>query len=87
MSSEIQAEIAQYLARYNFGIPPSPDDDIFQFGTVTSLVAMQLLRFVEKNWAIQIANNELKRDNFRTVAMISAMVGRHLAARSVVGAA
>jgi methoxymalonate biosynthesis acyl carrier protein len=53
------------------------DDDIFEAGLVNSLFAMQLLIFVEEEFAIQVSNEELERDNFRTVSSIAALVDRH----------
>jgi acyl carrier protein len=84
MNDEIVAAVGRYLARFNFGLPPAADEDIFQIGTVTSLVAMQLLMFVEKKWCISIPTDELNRENFRTVTRIAAMVARHACARSAV---
>ena len=78
MTDQIEAEVAHYLKRYNFGAPPGRDEDIFRIGTITSLVAMQLLLFIEKRWSIKIANSELRRENFETVGKIAALVNSHL---------
>lgn len=53
------------------------DDDIFAAGLVNSLFAMQLVVFVEKEFEIQIGNEDLERDNFRTVDSIARLVDRH----------
>lgn len=54
------------------------DDDIFEAGVVNSLFAMQLVVFVEDEFAIQISNEDLERDNFRTVNSITGLVERHV---------
>lgn len=54
------------------------DDDIFEAGVVNSLFAMQLVLFVEEEFAIQVGNEDLERDNFRTVNSISGLVERHV---------
>lgn len=54
------------------------DDDIFEAGLVNSLFAMQLVVFVEEEFAIQISNEDLERDNFRTVNSITGLVERHV---------
>jgi methoxymalonate biosynthesis acyl carrier protein len=54
------------------------DEDIFESGLVNSLFAMQLLLFVEQEFAIEISGEELEQDNFRTVDSITALVGRHV---------
>lgn len=53
------------------------DDDIFDAGGVNSLFAMQLVLFVEEEFAFQVSNEDLERDNFRTVNSISRLVERH----------
>jgi methoxymalonate biosynthesis acyl carrier protein len=54
------------------------DDDIFEAGLVNSLFAMQLVLFVEQEFAIQISNEDLERDNFRTVNTITGLVERNV---------
>jgi methoxymalonate biosynthesis acyl carrier protein len=53
------------------------DDDIFEAGLVNSLFAMQLVVFVEEEFAIEVSNEDLERDNFRTVNSIATLVERH----------
>lgn len=53
------------------------DEDIFETGLVNSLFAMQLVLFVEQEFAIEISNADLERDNFRTVESISGLVERN----------
>jgi acyl carrier protein len=53
-------------------------DDIFALGFVNSLFAMELVMFVEKEFAIAIPNDALKIDNFRTADSIAALVTRQL---------
>jgi methoxymalonate biosynthesis acyl carrier protein len=54
--------------------------DIFELGFVNSLFAMELVMFIENTFKITIPNEELTLDNFRTVALMSALVQRQLAA-------
>jgi methoxymalonate biosynthesis acyl carrier protein len=54
------------------------DEDIFETGLVNSLFAMQLVLFVEQEFAIEISNEDLERDNFRTVNSITGLVERHV---------
>jgi acyl carrier protein len=51
-------------------------DDIFQVGYVNSLFAMELVMFVEKTFGVTLPNEELRIDNFRTAAAMSALVER-----------
>jgi acyl carrier protein len=52
--------------------------DIFELGFVNSLFAMELVMFIENTFTITIPNEELTLDNFRTVALMSALVRRQL---------
>ena len=50
------------------------DEDIFETGLVNSLFAMQLVMFVEKEFGIEVADDDLSLDNFRTVNAMSQLV-------------
>ncbi|MDT0267347.1 acyl carrier protein [Streptomyces sp. DSM 44915] len=54
----------------------SDDQDIFALGYINSLFAMELVMFVERTFSLTIPNQELAIDNFRTVAAMTALVGR-----------
>jgi acyl carrier protein len=55
------------------------DEDIFAAGYVTSLFAMQLVLFLESQFNIQLNNQDLRLDNFRTVTVIANLVERRQA--------
>jgi methoxymalonate biosynthesis acyl carrier protein len=55
------------------------EDDIFACGYINSLFAMELVMFLEKTFSFTIPNDELNIDNFRTVAAMTALVGRQQA--------
>lgn len=64
-------KIRSFLSGYIKGKEYSDSDDIFAGGFVNSLLAMELIVFLEKEFSIRIENNDLKLDNFRSVnAMI-----------------
>jgi methoxymalonate biosynthesis acyl carrier protein len=53
------------------------DEDIFSLGFINSLFAMELVMFIEKAFGFSIPNEDLRIDNFRTVAAMTALVSRH----------
>lgn len=55
-------------------------DDIFSLGYINSLFAMELVVFIERTYGIQIPNEELSIDNFRTIQNMAAVVDRQRAA-------
>lgn len=50
------------------------DDDIFELGLVSSLMAMQLVLFVEKTLGIRVESEDLNLDNFRSIDRMDAFM-------------
>ncbi len=67
--------IRAFLARY-VRQQLADDEDIFASGFVNSLLAMQLVTFVERDFAVSVTDEDLDLDNFRSVAAIAALVER-----------
>jgi methoxymalonate biosynthesis acyl carrier protein len=74
-----QQRIKDFLARFFRNHDLGPDEDIFGLGFVNSLVAVQLVAFVEKEFGIRVEDADLDLDNFRSIAAISALVARKTA--------
>ena len=70
------ARIRDFLARFFKGHELLDDEDIFALGFVNSLMAMQLVAFVEKEFAIVIEDQDLELDNFRSINAIADLVRR-----------
>jgi acyl carrier protein len=64
--------LAQFFGDHQLG----DDEDIFATGFVNSLFVMQLVLFVESEFSMTIADEDLEMANFRTVSAIEALVGR-----------
>ena len=73
---EMQGKIKAFLSRFFKGHDLQPAEDIFSLGFVNSLFAMELVLFLERHGGVEIPNEELDLDNFRTVEAMSALVGR-----------
>ena len=52
------------------------DDNLFESGIVNSLFAVQLMTFVEKTFAIEVAMEDLEIDNFRSLNATAGFVLR-----------
>lgn len=70
MADQVREFVGKFLQCAEF----EDDDDIFALGLVNSLMAMQLVLFLEKEFGIKFAKNELKLDNFRSVERMTAMI-------------
>lgn len=74
--TDSRTRIRAYLARFFPGYELRDEDDIFRLGFVTSMFALQLVGFLEREFAIAIENEDLELDNFRSVAALCRMVER-----------
>jgi acyl carrier protein len=71
-----ETKIKEFLSRFFKSHDLKPDEDIFALGFVNSLLAMQLVAFVEKEFAIRVEDQDLDLDNFRSIHAISELVTR-----------
>jgi acyl carrier protein len=83
--TEVQTRIKTFLSRFFRQHDLQLGEDIFALGFVNSLLAMQLVNFVEKEFAITIEDEDLDLANFRTLAAIDALVERKRAAAPAAG--
>jgi len=73
---ETRTKVRNFLAGFFNHANVQDDQDFFALGFVNSLFAMQLVLFVEKEFGITIANEDLNIDNFKTVNAIAHLVER-----------
>jgi methoxymalonate biosynthesis acyl carrier protein len=73
---ETQSKIKEFLSRFFKNHDLQPDEDIFSLGFVNSLLAMQLVAFVEKEFGVAVGDEDLDLDNFRSINSIAGLVER-----------
>lgn len=73
---ETQQKIKEFLSRFFKSHDLKADEDIFALGFVNSLLAMQLVAFVEKEFGVAVSDEDLDLDNFRTINAIAQLVAR-----------
>jgi len=73
---QTQTKIKEFLSRFFKNHDLQPAEDIFALGFVNSLLAMQLVAFVEKEFGIRVEDEDLDLDNFRSIDAISSLVAR-----------
>ncbi len=76
MDTEIKTKIREFLSRHFQNYNLRDDEDIFALGFVNSLFAMQLVFFVEKEFQLEVDNDDLQLDNFRTIDALASLVQR-----------
>lgn len=74
--TENQNKIKEFLSRFFKNHDLQPEEDIFALGFVNSLLAMQLVAFVEKEFGIRVEDEDLDLDNFRSIQAISNLVAK-----------
>jgi methoxymalonate biosynthesis acyl carrier protein len=74
--TDVQARIKTFLSRFFRQHDLQPEEDIFALGFVNSLLAMQLVNFLEKEFGVTVEDEDLDLDNFRTLAAMDALVAR-----------
>lgn len=55
-----------------------PGYDLLEAGLVSSLLALELVAFLERTFSVAIAGPDLDRQNFRSVDAMTGLVGRLL---------
>ena len=71
---ERKTKIKEFLSRFFRNHELKDDEDIFSLGFVNSLLAMQLVNFIEKEFGVEIDDDDLDLDNFRTINNIDALI-------------
>ncbi len=73
---DTKTRIRNFFSHYAHSYSLNDETDIFSSGFVSSLVAIQLVAFLEKEFNIVIDNEDLDLDNFKSIQSISQMVTR-----------
>ncbi|MFF2807045.1 phosphopantetheine-binding protein [Streptomyces sp. NPDC058000] len=73
---EIRSDLAKFLAGNFPNLKISDDEDLFAGGIANSLFTIQLIMFIEKRFSVQIPNDDLELDNFRSITTMTKLVER-----------
>ena len=79
---DIMGQVWDFLGQYISNTEIDPDDNLFTSGVVNSLFAMQLVLFVEKEFGIQVANEDLDLENFKSLNAIVGFIENKLGTAS-----
>jgi acyl carrier protein len=76
---ETRATIRAFLGERLGTAALGDDQDLLASGLVNSLFALELVLFVEEEFAIKIENQDLERDNFKTINSLAQLIARKTA--------
>lgn len=79
-SSDIKDTIKKFLMKSFKDYDFQEDENIFALGFVNSLFAMQLVTFIEGEFALEVDNEDLEMSNFQSISALAALVARKKAA-------
>ncbi len=71
---DMEAKVKSFLSRYINLDDLENDTNFFQLGMVNSLFSMQLVMFLESNIGIELNNDDIKMDNFKSVNAIVKLI-------------
>jgi acyl carrier protein len=83
MQNGNKGKIKSFFSKFIREDELTDDRDIFAMGLVNSLVAMQLVTFVEKEFGVVVADEDLDIENFKSINAIADLVGRKQAMPAV----
>ena len=75
-TNAIKDQIRNFLNKYVKDPELAEDKDLFASGLLNSLFAMQLVLFVEKEFELQIENEDLDINNFNSINAVSNFIAR-----------
>ena len=74
--NEYKNKMRSFLAKYIQDNDYADDDHLFEKGYVNSLLAIELVLFVESEFSIKVENQDLDLDNFKSVNAIVRLIDR-----------
>lgn len=74
-SDVVMGKVRDFLSQFISNAEIGPDENLFASGLINSLFAMQLVLYVEKEFGIQVANEDLDMENFKSLNAIVGFIG------------
>lgn len=75
-ANDTRARVREFVTRALCSATLGDGDDIFRVGGATSLFAMELVMFIEKQFGIVLDDDDLERANFATIDALTTLVDR-----------
>ncbi len=75
---KITARLRPFIAQFIRDEKITPDQDLFASGLVNSLFAMQMVLFIEKEYAIKVENEDLDFENFKSLNNLTGFIQKKL---------
>jgi methoxymalonate biosynthesis acyl carrier protein len=76
--AEIKLKVKTFISSHSRYQALAYDQDIFALGLVNSLFAIQLVNFVESEFAVTVEQEDLEIENFNTIDAIANLIHRKI---------
>jgi acyl carrier protein len=80
---EYKKKIRTFILKYIQNNSFTDDEHLFQRGYINSLMAIELILFIETEFSMQIGNEDLNLDNFKSVEALARLVERKKAGNAI----
>ena len=74
IGNEVISKVKLFLQQYAGDKEILPNDELFSSGLINSMFAMQLVLFLEKEFTVKVANEDLDLKNFKSLNAIADFV-------------
>jgi acyl carrier protein len=75
-AAQTKEKIREFFSRFVRARELRDDEDIFATGYVNSMLAMQLVAFIESEFGITVEDEDLDLDNFKSLDNIAGFIER-----------
>jgi len=76
MQAETKRDVGGFVRRLSHCVSVRDDEDLFQSGLINSLLALQLVLFVEHRFHVSVEGTDLELSNFCSIDAITEFVER-----------
>ncbi|MDP4177077.1 MAG: phosphopantetheine-binding protein [Bacillota bacterium] len=70
----IKAKVRKFMERFFRNQEIADDENIFEKNFINSLFAMQLVLFIEKEFGVEISNDDLDLEKFKSINSICELI-------------
>jgi acyl carrier protein len=78
-TNNVGEKVRHYLSRAVHGRLLGDEEDIFELGLAHSLFLMQIIIFIEREFAVELEPDDLQREDLSSVSRITGLVLNRLA--------
>jgi acyl carrier protein len=75
-TQKVREFIRSHIVNIEDNVRINTGDNIFELGFLDSMFALQLVNFIEEEWAVEVTDEDLDIDNFSTIDRIVGFISK-----------